>query len=82
MGSVTLKGADGSWIHMSFSDCYRLRLADGRVVFMTWHSYCGPSFYHDRGLRRENNDWWKEGNELGFLINQQLEWFIKRGEIA
>ncbi|MET4696687.1 hypothetical protein [Endozoicomonas lisbonensis] len=56
---------------------YRLPLADGRRVFMEWHSYLGPTFYHDRHRRREIDDWWEDE-----LINEALEWFQNRGNRA
>lgn len=56
---------------------FRLRLDDGRHVFMTWHHYCGPNFYHDRSLCREILDWWEDKS-----ICAALDWFQGRGNMA
>jgi len=56
---------------------YRLPLADGRRVFLEWHSYCGPTFYHDRSAGRVIWEWWE--NEL---ICDALKWFCDRGHRA
>jgi len=56
---------------------YRLRLLDGRYVYMAWHSFCGPMFFHDRGERREIKEWYKDA-----LICRALEWFQGRGHLA
>lgn len=56
---------------------YRLPLADGRRVFMEWHSYLGPTFFHDRMYSREVKDWWEND-----LIMDALDWFIQRGNKA
>ena len=82
MSTTVVMGQNWSIIHISRSPSYRLRLADGRCVYMAWHNYCGPTFYYDKMENREIKDWWEEGNELGFLIQQQLSWFINRGEVA
>lgn len=62
---------------MCFSPRYRLRLEDGRCVFMDWHHYCGPTFYHDRAERREIENWWDDPQ-----ICDALDWFVGRGEKA
>lgn len=59
------------------SPCYRLPLEDGRRVFMEWHHYCGPTFYHDRLCQREIEVWWDDDD-----ICAALDWFIKRGKRA
>ena len=64
-------------VHISFSEFYRLRLADGTCVFMEWHQYCGPVFYHDKNEKRPIENWWD--NEL---ICDQLDWFCNRGKMA
>lgn len=64
-------------IHISFSGFYRLRLADGTCVFMTWHHYCGPDFFHDKREERPVEDWWDNK-----LICDQLDWFCNRGHVA
>lgn len=56
------------------SPFYRLRLADGRCVFMEWHSYLGPTIYRDRACRRDIEDWYDDA-----LICKQIDWFQKRG---
>lgn len=53
---------------------YRLPLADGRRVFIEWHSYLGPTFFWDKMARREIENWWDQP-----LINDALQWFIDRG---
>ncbi len=60
-----------------WSPTYRLRLEDGRYVFMDWHKWCGPTFYRDRDLYREIEEWWNDT-----AICKALEWFQKRGEKA
>lgn len=55
------------------SPFYRLRLADGRCVFMEWHSFCGPTFYRDRNCRRMIEDWYEDT-----LICDAIDWFVKR----
>lgn len=59
------------------SPFYRLRLADGTCVFMSWHNYLGPVFFRDKGERREIEDWYDNP-----LIVDQLDWFIERGRKA
>jgi hypothetical protein len=56
---------------------YKLRLTDGRNVFMVWHDYLGPTFYHDRHFTRMIDDWWKD-----FRLCRALEWFLGRGKRA
>lgn len=58
-------------------DFYRLRLLDGRYVFMAWHSYCGPDFYKDKYLNKPIDEWWEDN-----LIIKALEWFQGRGNKA
>ena len=62
-------------IHIA--DIFRLRLEDGRHVWMDWHPYCGPVFYRDRDTTREIVDWWEDS-----AIDNALTWFIKRGNKA
>ena len=56
---------------------YRLPLADGRRVFMGWHHYCGPIFFHDKAENREIEDWHEDQ-----LICDALDWFLNRGKKA
>jgi hypothetical protein len=56
------------------SPTYRLRLADGTCVYMSWHNYLGPTFFRDRNEQREIEDW--PDNPL---ICDALDWFCKRG---
>lgn len=72
MGSMAL-----DIIHISYTPTYRLRLSDGTCVFMDWHKYLGPEFFHDKNTQRPIDEWWEND-----LINDQLDWFIKRGEKA
>jgi len=53
---------------------FRLRLSDGRYVFMEWHRYLGPEFFHDRWLERPFGKWWDD-----IEINEALDWFVQRG---
>tara|TARA_B100000929_G_scaffold290599_1_gene284848 strand:+ start:23185 stop:23394 length:210 start_codon:yes stop_codon:yes gene_type:complete len=64
-------------IHMSFSPTYRLRLSDGRYIYMTWHRYCGPEFFHDKNCMLVYSNWWDDEQ-----IVEALEWFQKRGCVA
>ena len=59
------------------SPFFRLRLADGSCVFMEWHDYCGPTFFHDRAARRTIDEWWDNT-----AICSALDWFIRRGKRA
>lgn len=59
------------------SDDYRLRLGDGRYIFMSWHHYCGPEFYHDRAQRRLVVNWWEDDQ-----IMAAVDWFQDRGKRA
>lgn len=59
------------------SPSYRLRLADGRCVFMEWHSYLGPTIFRDRACNRHFEDWWDD-----MLICEAVNWFAQRGERA
>jgi len=56
---------------------YRLRLADGRRVFLEWHHYCGPVVYLDRAMNRELENWLEDP-----LICDAIDWFVGRGEKA
>jgi len=31
----------------------------GRGVWMEWHSYLGPSFYHDKDCQKPMHDWYE-----------------------
>ena len=62
---------------VSFSPSYRLRLEDGRYVFMSWHHYSGPFFYKDRFETREIVHWYEDP-----LMVKAVNWFIKRGNKA
>lgn len=54
----------------------RLRLADGRCVFVDMHYY-GPTLYRDRLCNREIERWYEDG-----LIVRAVNWFIERGCVA
>ena len=62
---------------LCYNPIYKLRLEDGRHVWMEWHSFFGPSFYRDRFFMREIQDWYDDP-----VICQALDWFIRRGKIA
>jgi hypothetical protein len=62
---------------MCYSPVFRLRLEDGRHVWMDWHDYCGPAFYRDRYFRREIENWYDDPQ-----ICNALGWFIGRGKVA
>jgi hypothetical protein len=53
---------------------FRLPLEDGRRVFMEWHSYLGPTFFHDRARSCINETWYEDP-----LICKALDWFTGRG---
>ena len=57
-----------------FTPWHRLRLSDGRYVFMDYHHYLGPTFYRDRLQRRSIEDWYEDN-----FICDALDWFCKRG---
>jgi hypothetical protein len=56
------------------SPFYRLRLLDGRYVFMEWHRYLGPTLYKDKHCRKEITEWYKDE-----LMCRAVEWFQARG---
>ena len=56
---------------------FRLRLEDGGYVFMSWHDYCGPTFFHDKNETRVVEEWWDNQ-----LICDILGWFLERGNRA
>lgn len=56
---------------------YRLRLLDGRYLYMEWHHFCGPTFYEDRAWAREIPLWWNDP-----IICRAVEWFCDRGHRA
>lgn len=60
--------------YVCVSPFFRLPLADGTRVFMSWHNYLGPMFFRDRDERREIEDWYDNP-----LICDALEWFTGRG---
>ncbi len=62
---------------MCVAPFHRLRLSDGRYVFMEWHSYLGPTMFHDRAARRHVEDWWDD-----IPICEAVNWFAQRGERA
>lgn len=59
------------------SPFFRLPLADGTRVFMSWHNYLGPMFFRDRDERREIEDWYDNPR-----IIEALDWFCARGHRA
>ena len=60
-----------------FNPWFRLRLEDGRYIFMDWHHYMGPHFFYDRNLTRIVESWWEDE-----MICEALDWFTGRGERA
>lgn len=56
---------------------YRLRLFDGRHIFMIWHDYGGPEIYQDKSCNREILEWYEDP-----AIVEQIEWFVNRGKRA
>lgn len=59
------------------SPFFRLPLADGTRVFMSWHNYLGPIFFRDRYERREIENWYENPR-----IIEALDWFCNRGHRA
>ncbi|WP_338512022.1 hypothetical protein [Erwinia aphidicola] len=62
-------------IHMSITPSYRLRLDDGGYVYMSWHNWYGPAFYHDKLERRDYEDWYENPS-----VCRALDWFLARGK--
>ena len=62
---------------LCISPSFRLRLNNGSYVFMSWHSYCGPTFFKDRNANREIEEWWNYSS-----ICKALDWFTGRGNRA
>jgi hypothetical protein len=58
-------------------NAWRLPLADGRRVFIEFHSYLGPSFFLDRARQREIQTWYDDP-----VICSALDWFVGRGKVA
>lgn len=73
---MTCIKVDSGWT-ICTSPFYRLRLNDGRYVFMAWHRYCGPTFYRGSEEQREIEEWWKD-----LPICRAVEWFTGRGNRA
>ena len=73
------------WINMTcinfgsailcYNKSYRLRLLDGRYIYMEWHNYFGPTFYYDKWSNSMTDDWWEDDN-----ICYAIEWFSGRGK--
>jgi len=57
--------------------CFRLRLTDGRYIYMEYHHYLGPNFYRDRKNIRFIEQWWDDP-----YIVESFEWFESRGKKA
>lgn len=64
-------------IHITRYRMYRLRLNDGRYIYMTWHPYCGPTFFRDKYESRWIEDWYEDKQ-----ICDAVEWFVNRGKKA
>lgn len=64
-------------IHISRYRTYRLRLNDGRYIYMAWHRYCGPAIFRDKFEKREIEDWYEDKQ-----ICDAVEWFVNRGKKA
>ena len=56
---------------------WRLPLADGRRVFMEFHSYLGPSLFRDRACRREIETWYTDPELVA-----AVDWFVQRRKVA
>jgi len=53
---------------------YKLRISDGRRVFIEWHEHCGPVVYVDKAMNRELENWWEDN-----LVCSAINWFVGRG---
>lgn len=73
---MTCTRINNGFIYSSSSE-YRLRLLDGRYIYMDWHYYCGPTFYKDKWLSRTIDDWWDDP-----MICKAVKWFVGRGKKA
>lgn len=56
---------------------WRLPLADGRRVFLEFHSFTGPYLFRDAACTREIEDWYEDP-----LLVQAVDWFVQRGKVA
>lgn len=56
---------------------WRLPLADGRRVFLEFHSFTGPYLYRDAACTREIEDWFEDPQLVA-----AVDWFVKRGKVA
>ena len=72
MTCTRIRGAIVCW-----SPFYRLPLSDGRRIYMEWHSYFGPTFFHDRAATRQHETWYNDPR-----IVEALNWFCRRGHKA
>jgi len=52
----------------------KLRVSDGRHVWVEWPPYCGPIVWLDRHCTRDIFEWWDDK-----AIVVALEWFRSRG---
>lgn len=64
-------------IIVCYNKSYRLRLYDGRYVFMEWHEYLGPTFFRDKWCSIEIENWWEYG-----MYDIAIKWFVNRGKKA
>lgn len=52
---------------------HKLRLDDGRNVWLEFHPYCGPAFFKDRRLQREIENWWDDP-----AIDRAFGWYYEK----
>lgn len=64
-------------IHISRYRMYRLRLNDGRYIYMSWHPYCGPTIFKDKHETRWIENWYEDEQ-----IVDAVNWFVNRGKKA
>lgn len=55
----------------------KLRVADGRHIWVENHYWSGLMVFQDRHCIREYQNWWEDP-----LISQAITWFTSRGDRA
>ena len=77
MACIHWRCGDSSVYVCGINPVYRLPLADGRRVYMEWHSYLGPTLFYDKRGQRMIDDWFQDPQ-----ICEAVQWFQDRGEKA
>lgn len=71
---MTCTKIENGFICSSIDTTVRLRTDTGRYIYMEWHHYFGPFFFHDKQCSREFESWWEYED-----ICASYEWWMHRG---